>query len=85
MSFQRGRALTTAGLSSFCTNALPIAGGVLVFHEHVPGGTLGALRILAFACVVVGAVAVARKDRVVETPALVAEGLPLALGDLERA
>src|SRR4051812_17011129 len=26
LSFQRGRALATAGLSSFCTNALPIAG-----------------------------------------------------------
>ena len=85
MSFQRGRALTTAGLSSFCTNALPIAGGVLVFHEHVPGGALGTMRILAFVCVVVGAVAVARKDRVVETPALVGEAPPLALGDLERA
>lgn len=85
MSFQRGRALATAGLSSFCTNALPIAGGVLVFHERVPGGTLGVLRILAFACVVVGAVAVARKDRVVETPAVVGEDPPLALADLERA
>jgi drug/metabolite transporter (DMT)-like permease len=30
LSFQRGRALATAGLSSFCTNALPIAGGILV-------------------------------------------------------
>ena len=27
LSFQRGRALATAGLSSFCTNALPIVGG----------------------------------------------------------
>jgi drug/metabolite transporter (DMT)-like permease len=63
LSFQRGRALATAGLSSFCTNALPIAGGILVYHERVPGGALGALRVLAFACVVIGAAAVARKER----------------------
>jgi hypothetical protein len=62
MGFQRGRALATAGLSSFCTNALPIAGGVLVFHEHVPEGPLGVLRVVAFACVVAGAAVVARKD-----------------------
>jgi drug/metabolite transporter (DMT)-like permease len=66
LSFQRGRALATAGLSSFCTNALPIAGGILVYHEHVPSGLLGALRVLAFICVVIGAAAVARKERVVE-------------------
>jgi len=55
LSFQRGRALATAGLSSFCTNALPIAGGILVYHEQVPEGTLGALRVVAFVCVVIGA------------------------------
>jgi hypothetical protein len=71
MGFQRGRALATAGLSSFCTNALPIAGGVLVYHEHVPGGALGALRVLAFVCIVLGAAAVARKERAAE-PAPVA-------------
>jgi hypothetical protein len=66
MGFQRGRALATAGLSSFCTNALPIAGGILVYHEHVPGGALGVLRVLAFACIVVGAAAVARREQNVE-------------------
>ena len=66
MGFQRGRALATAGLSSFCTNALPIAGGILVYHEHVPGGALGVLRFLAFACIVVGAAAVARREQNVE-------------------
>jgi uncharacterized membrane protein len=71
MGFQRGRALATAGLSSFCTNALPIAGGILVYHEHVPGGALGVMRVLAFACVVVGAAAVARRERMAE-PAPVA-------------
>src|SRR5439155_15899788 len=69
LSFQRGRALATAGLSSFCTNALPIAGGILVYHEQVPEGTLGALRVVAFVCVVIGAAAVARKERVAEAEA----------------
>ena len=72
LAFQRGRALATAGLSSFCTNALPIAGGILIFDEGVPHGVLGALRVLAFATVVVGAAAVARRDRLVEEPAPVA-------------
>jgi hypothetical protein len=71
MGFQRGRALATAGLSSFCTNALPIAGGIVVYHEHVPGGALGVLRVLAFVCIVLGAAAVARREQPVE-PAPVA-------------
>jgi hypothetical protein len=62
LSFQRGRALATAGLSSFCTNALPIVAGVTIFHESTPPGILGALRFVAFGCVVVGAAAVARGD-----------------------
>jgi hypothetical protein len=66
MGFQRGRALATAGLSSFCTNALPIAGGIVVYHEHVPGGALGVLRVLAFVCIVLGAAAVARREQSVE-------------------
>jgi hypothetical protein len=48
---------------------LPIAGGLLLYHEQVPEGMLGALRVLAFVCVVVGAAAVARKERVAETEA----------------
>lgn len=66
LSFQRGRALATAGLSSFCTNALPIAGGIAIYHEQVPRGVLGGLRVIAFVCVVIGAAAVARKEREVE-------------------
>jgi drug/metabolite transporter (DMT)-like permease len=72
LAFQRGRALATAGISSFCTNALPIAGGILIFDEGVPHGVLGALRIAAFGCVVIGAAALARRDRVAEEPAPVA-------------
>jgi hypothetical protein len=62
LSFQRGRALATAGLSSFCTNALPIAAGLLIYHETAPPGLLGALRFVAFGCVVAGAVFVARPE-----------------------
>ena len=63
LSFQRGRALATAGLSSFCTNALPIAAGVTIYHETTPPGFLGAMRFVAFACVVGGAAVVARGEQ----------------------
>ena len=49
LGFQRGGALATAGASTLLTNALPIAGGIALFHERVPGGALGALRVAAFA------------------------------------
>jgi hypothetical protein len=55
-AFQRGGALTTAGLSTLMTNALPIAAGMVLFHEPLPSGWVGALRICAFAAVVAGAV-----------------------------
>jgi hypothetical protein len=53
--FQRGGALTIAGLATLLTNALPIAAGMLVFHEPFPSGSAGALRISAFAAVLTGA------------------------------
>jgi drug/metabolite transporter (DMT)-like permease len=62
LAFQRGRALATAGLSSFCTNAIPIAAGVTIYHETTPPGLLGAVRFAAFGCVVLGAAAVARRE-----------------------
>jgi len=62
LGFQRGGALATAGVSSLLTNSLPIAGGLVVFHEHVPGGGPGVLRVVAFCCVVVGAAALARPE-----------------------
>jgi hypothetical protein len=55
-AFQRGGALTTAGLSTLMTDALPIAAGTVLFHEPVPSGWLGVARIAAFATVVAGAV-----------------------------
>jgi hypothetical protein len=54
--FQRGSALTTAGIATLLTSALPIVAGMTIFGEPLPHGWLGAIRIAAFATVVVGAV-----------------------------
>jgi hypothetical protein len=67
--FQRGGALATAGPATLLTNALPIAAGVFLFHEHLPGGALGATRAAAFVLVVAAAAALARA----EEPARVSE------------
>jgi hypothetical protein len=61
LGFQRGTPLATAGTSTLLTNALPIAAGIALFHEHLPGGALGALRVIAFASVVVAAAMLARQ------------------------
>jgi hypothetical protein len=62
MGFQRGGALVVAGLATLLTNAIPIVAGATIFHEPLPGGALGALRVLAFATVVVSGVLLARQD-----------------------
>ena len=64
--FQRGSALTTAGLATLMTNALPIAAGMIVFHEPLPAGWVGAVRVTAFAAVVAGAVLLASRAKAVE-------------------
>lgn len=74
--FQRGGALTTAGIATLFTNALPIVAGMTIFGEPLPGGWAGALRIVAFTMVVVGAVGLARPERTVEQPGGDAEGAP---------
>jgi magnesium transporter NIPA len=63
LGYQRGGALTVAGLATLLTNALPIAAGMVVLGESVPSGALGALRIAAFAAVTLGAILLARPDR----------------------
>jgi hypothetical protein len=67
--FQRGGALVTIGLSTLFTNALPIAAGMSLFHEHLPPGGLGDLRLVGFALVTAGAVLLARGGREYEQPA----------------
>lgn len=65
-AFQRGGALTTAGLSTLLTNALPIAAGMVLFHEPLPSGWIGAVRVAAFAAVVTGAVLLAARSKQTE-------------------
>ena len=60
LAFQRGRVLETAGLSVLVNNMIPIAGGLLLFHEALPGGAAGVARVASFVAVVVGAVLLAR-------------------------
>ncbi|MGZ4383922.1 MAG: hypothetical protein ACXVY3_04940 [Gaiellaceae bacterium] len=64
--FQRGSALTTVGLATLLTNALPIAAGMTVFREPLPAGPVGAVRVVAFAAVVVGAVLLASRTKTAE-------------------
>jgi len=61
--FQHGSALVTAGIATLLTNALPIAAGMTIFGEPLPGGWLGAVRIAAFAAVVVGAFFLGERGR----------------------
>jgi hypothetical protein len=62
LGFQRGGALATAGVSTLLTNALPILAGTVMFHEGLPGGALGVVRVAAFASVVAGAALLASTD-----------------------
>jgi hypothetical protein len=62
LGFQRGGALSTAGVSTLFTNALPILAGMVLFHEGLPGGGLGVVRVAAFAAVVAGAALLASPD-----------------------
>jgi hypothetical protein len=78
--FQRGSALTTAGLATLMTNALPIAAGMTVFGEPLPAGSVGAARIFAFAAVVAGAVFLASPAKAAERPLMSKEA-----GDLGSA
>jgi hypothetical protein len=63
LGYQKRGALTVAGLATLLTNALPIAAGSVVLGEPVPSGALGALRIVAFAAVTLGAILLARPER----------------------
>lgn len=62
LGYQRGAALTVAGIATLFTNALPILAGTVVLKEPVPSGALGVSRVVAFAAVTLGAVLLARPD-----------------------
>lgn len=68
LGFQRGSALATAGVATLFTNATPIVAGMVLFHEPLPAGGRGVLRLLAFAAVVVGAVLLTRPDDTAPAP-----------------
>jgi hypothetical protein len=63
LGYQKGGALTVAGLATLLTNALPIAAGTVVLGEPVPSGAYGGVRIVAFAAVTIGAILLARPER----------------------
>jgi len=52
-AFQRGDALTTAGMATLATNAVPIVAGFVLFGEALPSGASGVMQIAAFATLVV--------------------------------
>jgi hypothetical protein len=60
LGYQRGDALTVAGLATLFTNALPIAAGSIVLGEPTPSGALGVVRSLAFGAVTLGAILLSR-------------------------
>jgi hypothetical protein len=62
IGYQSGAALTVAGLATLFTNAVPIAAGTVVLGEDVPTGSLGAIRVIAFGAVTVGAILLARPE-----------------------
>jgi hypothetical protein len=71
LGYQAGAALTVAGLATLLTNVLPILAGTIVLEEPVPSGALGAMRVLAFTAVTIGAVLLARPgDQAVKPGAL---------------
>jgi hypothetical protein len=62
LGFQRGGALTTAGVATLFTNAVPIAAGMALFADGLPSGALGVARVLSFAAVVAGAALLTRSS-----------------------
>lgn len=60
LGYQRGTALSIAGVATLLTTALPIAAGSVLLHETPPHGAQGVLRIVSFAAVVTGAILLGR-------------------------
>jgi hypothetical protein len=60
--YQRGGALTTAGVATLTTNALPIVAGFVLFRERLPRGMDGALQLAAFSSIVASATLLGRRS-----------------------
>jgi drug/metabolite transporter (DMT)-like permease len=61
-AYQRGDALTAAGMATMATNAVPIAAGFVLFGEALPRGMQAVLQIAAFGCLVGSAVALGHQQ-----------------------
>jgi hypothetical protein len=68
-AYQRGDALTAAGMATMATNAVPIAAGFVLFGETLPHGTRAVLQVAAFGCLVASAVALGRQQPPPAAPA----------------
>jgi hypothetical protein len=60
--YQRGDALTAAGMATMVTNAVPIAAGFVLFGETLPHGLRAVAQIAAFSCLVASAVALGHQQ-----------------------
>ncbi len=61
-AYQRGDALTAAGMATMVTNAVPIVAGFVLFGERLPSGGFAVLQVLAFGCLVLSAVALGHQQ-----------------------
>jgi hypothetical protein len=61
-AYQRGDALTAAGMATLATNAIPIAAGFVLFGETLPRGTRAVLQVASFGCLVASAVALGHQQ-----------------------
>jgi hypothetical protein len=60
--YQRGGALTTAGIATLTTNAVPIVAGFVLFGEQLPHGSSRVLQLAAFCSIVVSATLLGRRS-----------------------
>jgi drug/metabolite transporter (DMT)-like permease len=84
-AYQKGDALTAAGMATMVTNAVPIAAGFVLFQETLPHGIRAVAQITAFACLIASAVALGRRDAPparAPVPAADQAGSPPQLGDV---
>lgn len=62
-AYQHGDALTGAGTATIVTNTVPIVAAFILFDETLPHGGRAILQCVAFACLVVSAAALGRRER----------------------
>lgn len=55
--------MASAGVTTLLTNVLPIAAGLAVLGELMPGGSAGLVRWLGFAGAVIGATLLTGRER----------------------